>query len=132
VLYRLNGDELELLVNGEHIRIDKQWISPLWNGEFHLTWQASFKQTLKRGMKGQEIALLDRKLSQILGEPEREIQVFDDEVKRKVSLFQRWQNMYVDGIAGEQTLRRLELLTQQDAPKLDAPKLGASHLVGGA
>jgi len=82
--------------------------------------------------KGQEIALLDRKLSQILGEPERETQVFDDEVKRKVSLFQRWQNMYVDGIAGEQTLRRLELLTQQDAPKLDAPKLGASHLVGGA
>ena len=47
VLYRLNGDELELLVNGEHIRIDKQWISPLWNGEFHLTWQASFKQTLR-------------------------------------------------------------------------------------
>ncbi|PNH81732.1 ExeA family protein [Vibrio diazotrophicus] len=132
VLYRLNGDELELLVNDEHIRIDKQWISPLWNGEFHLTWQASFKQTLKSGMKGQEIALLDRKLSQILGEPERETQVFDDEVKRKVSLFQRWQNMHVDGIAGEQTLRRLELLTQQDAPKLDAPKLGSLHLVGGA
>lgn len=132
VLYRLNGDELELLVNGQHIRIDKQWISLLWNGEFHLTWQSSFKQTLKSGMKGQEIALLDRKLSQILGEPERETQVFDDEVKRKVSLFQRWQNMYVDGIAGEQTLRRLELLTQQDAPKLDAPKLGSSNLVGGA
>ena len=60
-------------------------------------------------MKGQEIVLLDRKLSQILGEPERETQVFDDEVKALVLLFQRWQNMYVDG-TGEQTLRRLDCL----------------------
>ncbi|WP_165310284.1 ExeA family protein [Vibrio ziniensis] len=123
VLYQWEGQELELLVNGERIRIAKQWISPLWKGEFHLLWRTSFTQTLKSGMTGEEVALLDLKLSQILGEPERKTKVFDADVKRKVSLFQRWQNMYVDGIAGEQTLRRLELLTQQDAPKLAAPKM---------
>ncbi len=75
------------------------------------------------GMEGDEIALLDKKLSLVLGEPVRENSVFDQDVKRKVTLFQRWQKMYVDGIAGEQTLRQLDLLTQQDAPKLDTPNL---------
>lgn len=69
-------------------------------------------------MRGEDITLLDNKLSRLLGEPERNVTVYDKEVKRKVEVFQRWQNMQVDGIAGRQTLRQLDLLTQQSGPRL--------------
>lgn len=39
-------------------------------------------------------------------------------MKEKVELFQRWQGLSVDGIAGAETLQRLELYSQGDAPKL--------------
>ncbi len=118
VLYKTDDENIEILVNEERIRIARKWIEPLWRGEYYLVWKSSFYNTLKADMEGDDVALLDKKLSQVLGEPERNIEVFDGEVERKVSLFQRWQKMSVDGIAGEQTLRRLELLTQQDAPTL--------------
>ncbi len=118
VLYHVEGDDVELLINGERVRIAKQWITPLWGGEFYLVWKDHFKNTLKSGMQGEEVALLDQKLSQVLGETDDVRVRFDDEVERKVLMFQRWQNMQVDGIAGKQTLRRLEQLTQQGAPRL--------------
>ncbi|ENJ8202277.1 AAA family ATPase [Vibrio cholerae] len=118
VLYRLTGDQAELLVGGERYRIARQWLEPLWNGQFALLWQAGFSRTLKQGMQGSDVALLESKLAQVLGEPERPREQFDKDLSRKVELFQRWQNMHVDGIAGRQTLRRLELLTQQQAPSL--------------
>lgn len=118
VLYAIDGDEVELLLNGERVRIARQWISSLWAGEFYFAWKASLRDTLKRGMQSEEVAVLEQKLSQVLGEPERESLIFDQELERKVALFQRWQQMHVDGIAGQQTLRRLEWLTQQDAPRL--------------
>ncbi|HFG1972739.1 TPA: ExeA family protein [Vibrio cholerae] len=118
VLYRLTGDQAELLVGAERYRIARQWLEPLWNGQFSLLWQAGFSRTLKQGMQGADVALLESKLAQVLGEPERPREQFDKDLSRKVELFQRWQNMHVDGIAGRQTLRRLELLTQQQAPSL--------------
>ncbi|MGL5429694.1 MAG: AAA family ATPase [Vibrio sp.] len=118
VLYRLAGEQVELLVNGERYRVARQWLEPLWNGQFALLWQGGFSRTLKQGMQGGDVALLESKLAQVLGEPERPREQFDKDLSRKVELFQRWQNMHVDGIAGRQTLRRLELLTQQQAPSL--------------
>lgn len=118
VLYRLNADEAELLVGDQRYRIARQWLEPLWRGQYSLLWQGGFSRTLKQGMQGADVALLESKLSQVLGEPERPRDQFDKDLSRKVELFQRWQNMHVDGIAGRQTLRRLELLTQQQAPSL--------------
>lgn len=77
-----------------------------------------FFSNIKAGNAGADVALLESKLAQVLGEPERPREQFDKDLSRKVELFQRWQNMHVDGIAGRQTLRRLELLTQQQAPSL--------------
>ncbi|EKO3394265.1 ExeA family protein [Vibrio fluvialis] len=118
VLYHLQGDEVELLINDKRVRIGREWIEPLWQGEYRVVWQPSFYQTLRAGMRGEDITLLDNKLSRLLGEPERNVTVYDKEVKRKVEVFQRWQNMQVDGIAGRQTLRQLDLLTQQSGPRL--------------
>ncbi|MCG6231035.1 ExeA family protein [Vibrio furnissii] len=118
VLYRMQGEDVELLIQGQRVRIGREWIEPLWQGEYRVVWQPSFYQTLRTGMRGEAITLLDAKLSRLLGEPERHVTEYDQEVKRKVEIFQRWQHMQVDGIAGRQTLRQLDLLTQQHGPRL--------------
>ena len=43
---------------------------------------------------------------------------FNQQLLNKVREFQGWQGINVDGIAGQQTLRHLERLSQPDAPSL--------------
>lgn len=71
-------------------------------------------------MSGRAIAELDERLSKVLGESEGESDAYDHELKRKVELFQQWQGLHVDGIAGRRTLERLEKLSQEHAPSLTA------------
>ncbi|WP_394128081.1 AAA family ATPase [Vibrio hepatarius] len=119
ILYSVSGNQVELLVKGQLVTFDRQWLASIWQGQYRHIWQSYWSETLKQGMSGGEIAQLDKALSQVLGEPESASERFDSEVKRKVELFQRWQGLSVDGIAGKKTLRLLEELSQQDAPTLE-------------
>ncbi|UPQ88400.1 ExeA family protein [Vibrio sinaloensis] len=118
VLYGLSQGQVQLLVNGQLIEFEQQWLATIWQGEYRRIWQGYWQQTLKSGMRGQQVALLDSHLSRVLGQPESAQPFFDNQLKQKVELFQRWQGLSVDGIAGQQTLRLLEVLSQPDAPKL--------------
>lgn len=118
VLYGLLADQVQLILADKRIQIDRAQLLDLWSGEYRYIWQRQLTRTLKLGIQGRDVQILNQKLSQVLGEPLSEADQFDGTLKRKVELFQRWQNMDVDGIAGSRTLRQLELLTQQDAPTL--------------
>ncbi|WP_427916963.1 AAA family ATPase [Vibrio amylolyticus] len=123
VLSRVNADySIELIFNGQRVVVDSHWIQPLWTGDYHYIWQSQFKEVLRKGMSGGAVAQLDKVLSELIGETPNASAVFDDQLERKVMLFQRWQNMSVDGIAGQQTLKALEQLTQNNAPELNAPE----------
>jgi general secretion pathway protein A len=121
VLYSANGDEVEVLNGRERIVMPKSWLEALWTGEYYSIWQRDIYTTLRLNQQGEQVAILDSKLSQVLGEPASGSDVFDKALERKVELFQRWQKMDVDGIAGRNTLKKLELMTQTDAPTLNAP-----------
>ncbi|GMQ47642.1 AAA family ATPase [Vibrio sp. 10N] len=118
VLYRVKGDEVEVLNGRDRIVMPKGWLESLWTGEYYSIWQREIYTTLRLNQRGEEVAILDSKLSQVLGEPLLGSDVFDKALERKVELFQRWQKMDVDGIAGRNTLKKLELMTQTDAPSL--------------
>ena len=60
----------------------------------------------------------DQSLSKVLGQPIGDSKEFDQQLLNKVKEFQDWQGLNVDGIAGQQTLRHLERLSQPDAPNL--------------
>lgn len=124
VLYRVKGDEVEVLNGRERIAMPKSWLEALWTGEYYSIWQRDIYTTLRLNQQGEQVAILDSKLSQVLGEPASGSDVFDKALERKVELFQRWQRMDVDGIAGRNTLKKLELMTQNGAPTLsgDEPK----------
>ncbi|OIQ23382.1 ExeA family protein [uncultured Vibrio sp.] len=121
VLHHVDNNVVELLFNGNRIQFDKKWLESIWTGEYHYIWQPVYHQVLRKGMSGAPIAQLDERLSTLIGEPSSDSAIFDEQLERKVKLFQRWQGMDVDGIAGQRTLKTLALLTQDDAPKLLQP-----------
>ncbi|MCG9598335.1 AAA family ATPase [Vibrio sp. Isolate25] len=119
VLYKLSHDTAQLLLGTERIELPIAKLNQLWQGQYYQIWQSYWRQTLKPRMSGQAIAALDQRLSEVLGESQRQSDVYDQELMRKVKLFQQWQGLHVDGIAGRQTLQRLEKLSQDNAPSLN-------------
>jgi general secretion pathway protein A len=118
VLRQVTDTQVQLLLNDQLVEFDRQWLSSIWQGEYREIWQSYWKETLKPGMSGQAIVELDTHLSQVLGEKPSGNTLYDNHLKRKVELFQRWQGLTVDGIAGQRTLNLLEKLSQPQAPAL--------------
>ncbi|OAJ92227.1 ExeA family protein [Vibrio bivalvicida] len=126
VLYGLSESKVSLLVNDQVIEFERQWLSRIWQGEYREIWQSYWNETLKPGMRGEAIAALDQHLSQVLGEKASGQTQFNLQLKQKVELFQRWQGLTVDGIAGKKTLRLLERLSQPQAPSLTSREVSSN------
>ncbi|KJY82164.1 general secretion pathway protein GspA [Vibrio galatheae] len=118
VLYQLTKQGVTLIVDQQLVEFDRQHLARIWSGEYRQIWQGYWNETLKPGMSGEAVRVLDLHLSQVLGEKVSGQATFDHNLKQKVETFQRWQGLNVDGIAGQKTLRLLEQLSQIDAPSL--------------
>ncbi|MDW2095289.1 peptidoglycan-binding domain-containing protein, partial [Vibrio sp. 1866] len=79
---------------------------------------APLKETLRLDMEGPAIEVLDQLLAKAVSESPLETSIFDGALKERVELFQRWQGIGVDGIAGHRTLERLQQSVQPNAPTL--------------
>lgn len=119
VLSHWLGDWVDLLIDGQQFQVEKRWLEPYWHGHYALVWKRIFPRTLKLGMQGDDVADLENKLAMLLKMPLRSNNRFDQELQHRVELFQRWQHMNVDGVAGNRTLQRIEIMSQDDAPKLE-------------
>ncbi|AYV21838.1 MULTISPECIES: AAA family ATPase [Vibrio] len=120
VLYQVSDDQVQVLNGQQRISLPKSWLEQLWTGEYYSIWQRELQTTLRLNQQGAQVRLLDEKLSKVLGGTPSGSDIFDEALKRKVEIFQRWQNIDVDGIAGRNTLRKLELLTQNNPPTIEA------------
>ncbi len=120
VLYQVSDDQVQVLNGQQRISLPKSWLEQLWTGEYYSIWQRELQTTLRLNQQGAQVRLLDEKLSKVLGSTPSGSGIFDEALKRKVEVFQRWQNIDVDGIAGRNTLRKLELLTQNNPPSIEA------------
>ncbi|MCF4171946.1 AAA family ATPase [Vibrio sp. La 4.2.2] len=120
VLYQVSDDQVQVLNGQQRISLPKSWLEQLWTGEYYSIWQRELQTTLRLNQQGAQVRLLDEKLSKVLGGTPSGSDIFDEALKRKVEIFQRWQNIDVDGIAGRNTLRKLELLTQNNPPSIEA------------
>lgn len=117
VLYRLNQDNAELLVDGQRVAVPLEWLTENWTGEFQLLWYSEIgTQTLKLNSQGDNVETLNRLLSQVLGEPLTTTTTFDQSVHTKVEAFQMWQGIMVDGVAGKETLMLLDSYVNDEAP----------------
>ncbi|MDR9829498.1 AAA family ATPase [Vibrio sp. FNV 38] len=118
VLSNLSSQSFSVVVGNQELSLPLEWLGRLWTGEYRYLWESHFEQTLREGMQGPSVTALNDKLTIVFGDAVASQSVFDVQLKRRVEAFQRWQGMEVDGIAGKQTLTRLDLMTQAQAPRL--------------
>ncbi|WCP79637.1 AAA family ATPase [Vibrio harveyi] len=118
LLYAIGNDKVEVLNGSQRLRLPVSWLKPLWQGNIIELWQAPLRETLRLDMEGPAIEVLDTLLAQAVNEQPLGTDIFDAALKERVELFQRWQGIGVDGIAGQRTLERLQQSVQTDAPVL--------------
>lgn len=127
VLYQLDSEHATLLLDGQLYTLPSAELERRWNGEYRHIWRRYWVGTLKPGMEGEAIAALDAHLSSILDQPSTQSARFDEVLEQKVKLFQRWQGLTVDGIAGSKTLRKIEQMSLHESPRLDTRMVTANH-----
>ncbi len=118
ILYAVGNDQVEVLNGKQRLRLPVSWLKPMWQGNIIELWQSPLKETLRLDMEGPAIEVLDQLLAKAVSESPLETSIFDGALKERVELFQRWQGIGVDGIAGHRTLERLQQSVQPNAPTL--------------
>jgi len=111
---------VELAVSDMHILVSQAWFEQYWTGDYQVLWNApkSFQRSLKMNDRGALVTWLDNTVSKYLGSPSRFTERFDDELKTKIKRFQQQNNLYVDGIVGQQTMMLLAQSADETMPNL--------------
>ncbi|MGL5539998.1 MAG: peptidoglycan-binding domain-containing protein, partial [Aeromonas veronii] len=120
-LVNLGPNKASLMIGDQSWQVDRQWLSDNWGGSYTLLWRMpKGGVSLIASNAGQtQIQWLDNALSRALQQPERKVRRFDDELKHKLRQFQQDQGLTPDGIAGSNTLLRLNALSGEPMPRLE-------------
>jgi general secretion pathway protein A len=126
VLAALNDERAIVSLGGAPRTVRIGELSRLWFGEFVLLWRPGVAdvQPLSPGMRGAEVQKLRARLLRLggaaAGADAPGSNLYDAELAKMVSMFQREHRLTVDGIAGIQTLVVLDsALAQPGSPLLD-------------
>ncbi|MCE2573486.1 ExeA family protein [Motilimonas eburnea] len=114
------NDGFEILINANRIKVTEAWFNKHWSGAYTLFWQApeGYQRAIGFGATGNAVQWLDDSLAQVLGYPARSARQFDYELQDRVMRFQAKHHLEADGIAGVQTILRLNLAVNIAMPKL--------------
>ena len=111
VLAGLDGDRATLEIGERHVTLPSAEVERFWDGPFTMLWKSPVvgPVPLQPGAWGRDVAWLRQRLGALDGQSltARANQVYDDELRRRVAVFQQGEALMPDGIAGEDTLVRL-------------------------
>ena len=123
VLVSLDAERATLEIGSRRVTPPSVAVERFWDGAFVMIWKSPVTGPLplQPGMGGRDVAWLRQRLGALDGKPTgaKANQIYDDELKRKVAVFQQVESLIPDGIAGEETLVRLVAT----APGANAPSL---------
>ena len=123
VLASLDAERATLEIGSRRVTPPSVAVERFWDGAFVMIWKSPVTGPLplQPGMGGRDVAWLRQRLGALDGQPyaAKANQIYDDELKRKVAVFQQLESLVPDGIAGEETLVRLVAT----APGANAPSL---------
>ncbi|HET9489680.1 MAG TPA: AAA family ATPase [Methylomirabilota bacterium] len=108
---------------GQQLMFPLAEIDQYWNGAFVLLWSAPLSDSvLVPGQRGPDVRWLRRQLVAVNGASlDTESDVYDPDVIREVTAFQRSRLLADDGIAGEETLAHLSAAVREPGkPRLSA------------
>src|SRR5262245_6841734 len=111
VLASLDGERATIEIGSRRVTLPSIDLERFWDGPFVMIWRSPVtgRLPLQPGMTGRDVAWLRRRLGAADGQPvtARASQVYDEELRQKVAVFQQAEALVPDGIAGEETLVRL-------------------------
>ena len=127
VLASLDGDRATLEVGARRVTLPSGEVERFWDGPFTMIWKSPVTGPvpIQPGMWGRDVAWLRQRLGALDGQPAtaRANQIYDDELKRRVAVFQQGEALVPDGIAGEETLVRLVATAEgANGPTLNAER----------
>ncbi|MFQ2100726.1 ExeA family protein [Aeromonas sanarellii] len=127
-LVGLGADKASLLIGNQSWQVDRQWLSDAWGGSYTLLWRMPRGNLTLIGSNAApaQIQWLDNALSRALQQPDRKVSRFDATLKNKLQQFQREQGLTPDGIAGSNTLLRLNVMAGEPMPRLEDESLRAN------
>jgi general secretion pathway protein A len=116
----VRGFDAEILVGDKISRVSLDKLSNLWTGEFLILWQSpqGYVGDIKLGDSGPAVSWLKQKLSQINQADFSTSDVFDINLQLELKKFQRLRSINADGIAGMQTILKINTEALKGIPLL--------------
>jgi general secretion pathway protein A len=120
----LTADSVSLAMGGSPQEFDVQEVGRLWFGKYLLLWKppAPAQEILRLGDRGEAIVWLRDALARYRGEPlvADASDLFDRELQAQLMQFQSRHRLTADGVAGANTLAKLQGFLPGQSPVLIA------------
>lgn len=118
----LNEEQALVLVGDQALVVDWLVLAPMWNGGTFYLWRRplGFDRPLVQGDRGRTVAWLAQQFARLDKQSTPlTVDTYNQALRRRVEIFQREQQLEPDGIAGAQTLRRLNEVLDIDVVLVD-------------
>ncbi|NMD50528.1 AAA family ATPase [Shewanella sp. DNRA4] len=116
----VDGDQLLMQLGEQQLWVDRAWFNQHFSGTFEILWQAPNLPMLEISQKSSpgQLQWLENALAHVAKRPSRRVSQFDLKLENDLKAFQSQHGLKADGIAGNQTLVRLNLYLSDQGPRL--------------
>ncbi|MFR9720607.1 AAA family ATPase [Aeromonas diversa] len=120
-LVSLGAKQAHLLIGEQSWDVERDWLTQHWGSDYTLLWRLpkDGSTIIGNGAGKAQAQWLENAVSKALKQAPRKVSRFDAELKRKVEQFQKSVGLNVDGVAGGNTLLRLNVIAGEPMPKLE-------------
>ncbi|WP_115717638.1 ExeA family protein [Gallaecimonas mangrovi] len=114
------GQDYQLALSGGKVNVSSHWLDLHFRGNAVVLWRPPphFDEALTPGSQGPLVDWLDGALSQVLKDKAENTNRYDSTLQERVRSFQRRYGLKADGLAGENTLVRLNRALGAPGPVL--------------
>lgn len=116
----VDSDQLLMQLGEQQLWVDRAWFNQHFSGTFEILWQAPNLPMLEISQKSSpgQLQWLENALAHVAKRPSRRVSQFDLKLENDLKAFQSQHGLKADGIAGNQTLVRLNLYLSDQGPRL--------------
>lgn len=116
----VDGEQLLMQLGEQQLWVDRAWFNQHFSGTFEILWQAPNLAMMDISQKSSpgQLQWLENALAHVNNRNTRRVNQFDVQLENDLKSFQSQHGLKADGIAGNQTLVRLNLYLSQQGPRL--------------
>jgi len=121
-LVGLNTNTATMILDKQRVKVSVVELESRWFGDYTILWRVppNFNGSIRLGSRGPDVQWLASRLATISGESvtSNGLVSYDDQLIQQVKTFQRHEGLESDGIAGVQTLIRINSVTDNNVPRI--------------